>query len=210
MRNLIIIGAGGMGRTLYDIAIESRGYGTDYIIKGFVNDVLYSLEKFSNYPPIIGTIRDYVPEKDDVFVCSIGDVVGKKKCCEMLLSKGAQFITLIHSSARISMNAKIGIGTIIGAFVTIGADAIIGDYTLIQSYSVISHDVIVGNWSRVDTHVVCVGGTKIGDEVSIHTAAVINHKVTVGNKACVGANSFVLRSVKEGITVFGNPAKRII
>ena len=36
MKNLIIIAAGGMGRTFYDIARESLGYGTEFVIKGFI------------------------------------------------------------------------------------------------------------------------------------------------------------------------------
>ena len=33
MKNLIIIGAGGMGRTIYDIARESKGYSVEFQIK---------------------------------------------------------------------------------------------------------------------------------------------------------------------------------
>lgn len=34
MKNLIIIAAGGMGRTLYDMARESLGFATEFVIKG--------------------------------------------------------------------------------------------------------------------------------------------------------------------------------
>ena len=208
MKNLIIVGAGGMGRTLYDMACESAGYKTKFLIKGFLDDNLQALKGFENYPPLLGSITDYQPKTDEVFVCSMGGDV-KKKCIELILEKGGEFWSLVHNTARIGTNVQLGIGNIVGAYTSIGADATIGNYNLIQSYSIIGHDVIVGNWNRIDTHVVCVGGTKVGDEVSIHTAAVLNHKVTVGNRSCVGANSFVIRSVKEGITVFGNPAKQI-
>ncbi len=35
MRNLLIIGAGGFGREVYNSALESIGYGKDFIVKGF-------------------------------------------------------------------------------------------------------------------------------------------------------------------------------
>ena len=38
MKNLIIIGAGGMGRTVYDNALESVGYGETFVVKGFIDD----------------------------------------------------------------------------------------------------------------------------------------------------------------------------
>ena len=62
MKNLIIIGAGGMGRTIYSNALESVGYGEKFVVKGFIDDNLAALDAFENYPPIVGTIRDYQPQ----------------------------------------------------------------------------------------------------------------------------------------------------
>ena len=47
MKNLIIIGAGGMGRTMYDLSRESLGYNTEFIIKGFIDDDLSALSSFN-------------------------------------------------------------------------------------------------------------------------------------------------------------------
>ena len=41
MKNLIIVGAGGMGRSVYCIANGSIGYGIDFEIKGFIDDDLH-------------------------------------------------------------------------------------------------------------------------------------------------------------------------
>ena len=81
MKNLIIIAAGGMGRTFYDIARESIGYGTEFTIKGFIDDNLQALDDFEGYPPILGKISEYQPQEGDVFSCSIGGV-SRKKCME--------------------------------------------------------------------------------------------------------------------------------
>ena len=208
MTQLVIIGAGGMGRTVYDIAKECVGYGNDFEIKGFIDDNLCALDGFENYPPILGTISEYKPQDNEVFTFSIGGEA-RRKCIENLIERGAKFINLIHTTARIGSNVKIGVGNIIAAFTSIGADASIGDYNMIQSYTVIGHDAEIGNFNRIDTHVTCVGGIKIKDETTIHTSAVINHNVTIEDKAKVGACSFVIRKVKEGQTVFGLPAKKL-
>lgn len=50
--------------------------------KGFLND-FPSLDQFENYPPIIGTIENYQPQDEDVFVCSIGDKQ-RKQCIEKI------------------------------------------------------------------------------------------------------------------------------
>lgn len=208
MKKLIIIGAGGMGRTAHDIAIESKGYGNDFIVWGFIDDDVSALDKYEGYPPILGKISDYVPKSDEIFISSIGGD-SRKRCIEALLKRGAIFTNLIHTTSRIGSNVRIGQGNIIAAFATLGADSKIGDFNLIQSSAVIGHDAIIGNYNRIDCHATCVGGIEIGDEVTVHTSAVINHGVKIANRAKVGACSFVIKNVKEGMTVFGIPARTL-
>ena len=209
MKHLIIIVAGGMGRTMYDMARESIGYSTEYDIRGFIDDNTSALDNFDNYPPLLAPIQSYQPKEDEVFVCSIGGAA-RQQCMEAILNKGGQFLTMIHATARIGTNVQIGEGTIIGAYTTIGADAKIGQYNLIQSYTVIGHDSVIGNWNRIDTHVTLVGGTIVQDGADIHTSAMISHNVTIESHSRVAACSFVIRRVKEGTTVLGNPAKKLL
>ena len=209
MKNLIIIGAGGMGREIYDLSTQCHGYNKEYVIKGFLDDWNEALNGYDGYPPVIGKVSDYVVKPEDIFVCSFGDVELKKNCIELILDKGGDFLTLIHPTASIGCNTKIGTGCIVLMNAYIGADCIIEDFVLVQIAAVVGHDVKVGKYSRLDCNTLCVGGTEIKEEVRIHTSAVINHRVVVGRKAQVGACSFVIRKVKEGTTVFGNPAKKI-
>lgn len=209
MKRLIIIGAGGMGRTVYSNALESVGYGDAFEVKGFIDDDLNALDGFPNYPPVIGTISGYQPEADDVFVCSIGGT-SRKPCMENIISRGGEFINVIHRTARLLTNVVIGKGNFIGADTVIGNDVVIGNYNMIQSYTIIGHDVRMGDFNRIDTRVTCVGGVVIEDEVNIHSSAVISHKVTVESKSRVAALSFVIKDVKTGTTVIGNPAKRLM
>ena len=209
MKNLIIIGAGGMGRTLYSNALECLGFGETFVVKGFIDDNLHALDGFPNYPPVIDTILDYLPQEDDVFVSSIGGA-SRRVCMEEIILRGGEFMTLIHQTVRLLANVKLGKGNFIGAHTVIGNDAEIGDYNMIQSYSVIGHDAKIGNYNRIDTRVTCVGGVVIEDEVCIYSSAVISHNVVVETGARVGAQSFVIKRVKAGTTVMGNPAKKLM
>ena len=40
MKHLLIIGARGWGREVYNYAIESRGYRTEFDIKGFLDRIV--------------------------------------------------------------------------------------------------------------------------------------------------------------------------
>ena len=158
---------------------------------------------------MIDTIRDYQPQADDVFVSSIGGA-SRRACMEEIIRRGGEFFSLIHQTVRLLTNVKLGKGNFIGAYTVIGNDAEIGDYNMIQSYSVIGHDARIGNYNRIDTRVTCVGGVVIEDEVNIYTSAVISHNVVVETGSSVGAQSFVIKKVKAGTTVMGNPAKKLI
>lgn len=209
MKKLIIIGAGGMGRCVYCIAENSIGYGSDFTIKGFLDDNLKALDGFNGYEPVLSEIASYQPAPEDVFTCSIGDVETKVKICDALKKKGGKFITLVHKSAVIGKNSKIGEGTIIDEGVHIDPDVMIGSDCLLQAQAIIGHDSVIGNYARIDTQCSLVGGTIVKDRATIYTHAMISHNVTIGEDAVVGACSFVIKSVKPGISVFGVPAKPI-
>lgn len=208
MKNLLILGAGGMGKTIYSIAKGSLGYGKDFRIKGFL-DIRNDDWNTEIYPPIIGSEDEYEIQENDVFVCSVGDVFLKKRICEKMKARGAVFFSLIHKNAVIRDNVKIGDGTIVADFAIVGNDAIIGENVLVLVYANIAHDCVVGDYCRIDAHSMLIGGVKIGNSVTVHTASVLSHKVTVGDNSKVGAMSLVLTKVKENTTVWGIPAKKI-
>lgn len=208
MKQLVIVGAGGMGRTMFDLAQESCGYESEFIIKGFIDDNVKALDGFGGYPPIIGSISEYSPYKEDVFICSIGGKL-RLECISKIIARGGEFIPLIHRTARIGTNVRMGKGNMVGAFTTIAADAQIGDYNFIQSLTIIGHDVRIGDWNRIDSQVMMVGATTIGNRNMIHTGAMINHNVHIGDDCTIGACSFVTMDVESGSTLFSSPARRL-
>lgn len=209
MKELVIIGAGGMGREIYYTAINSLGYGTEFTVKGFIDDDVNVLNGFNGYPPMLGTISGYEVQENDVFACSIGSVEDKVKVCEMIKAKGGRFQTLIHKNSTIKLNTKIGDGTIIDSYAIISCDTEIGENCLIQQAAIIGHDVKIGDYCRLDCQSFFVGAVRVGNRCTVHTSAVLNHKVVVEDDATIGACSFVVKKVKQGTTVFGNPAKML-
>lgn len=209
MKHLIIFGAGGMGRCVYNLALNSIGYGIDFDVKGFLEFDRNVLDGFVGYPPILSDDNNYEICKDDVFVISVGDVQKRKRIYIDYKNKGAEFYTLIHKNALISMNSVIGEGTIIDNGVHLDPDVVIGDNCLIQTFAIIGHDSVIGDNVRIDSQCSLVGGTLVKDDACIYTHAMINHNVVIGENAVVGACSFVMKKVKPGTTVFGVPAKEI-
>ena len=208
MKQLLILGAGGMGKEIYYTARHSIGYGTEFMVKGFLD--FPNPEWDTNiYPPILGLEDDYEIQPDDVFTCSIGDVHLKRKVCEKMKARGAKFQALIFDNVQIRENVKIGEGCIIDSYAHIGSDAVIGENCLIQAFSCVAHDCVIGDYSRIDVRSLLVGGVVVGNNVTVHTNAVVSHKVVLEDDSTVAAMSFVIKKVKAGTTVMGNPAKRL-
>lgn len=206
MKHLVIIGARGFGREIYCSALESIGYGTEFDVKGYLDDKKDALEGYAGYPSIISSVEDYEIQPDDVFICALGDVHWKRHYVQKILDKGGEFITLIHNSAYVSKNVKIGIGCIILAGSRVHCDVTIGNYTTIQPHVIIGHDCRIGNMCQFNSNTMLGGFVTIEDDVTLHTSAILLPKAKVHANAIVGAGSVVLRSIKANTTVFGNPA----
>lgn len=209
MKNLIIIGARGYGREVFDFAQHCAGHNETFTIKGFLDDKKDELDAFENYPPIISSVEDYEITKNDVFIIGLGSVKWVKYYAEIIENKGGEFINLIHSKAVIRNNVKLGKGNIIGAGSLVSTDVKIGNFTQIMSYCVIGHDVVIKEFCRLGDFVFLGGFTEVGSQTFLSVRATIMDRVKIGSNVIVGMGSVVLINIPDSTTVFGNPAKRV-
>lgn len=207
MKNLLIIGARGFGRALYNAAKCCILAGEDMQITGFLDDKPEVLDGFKNYPPIVSSVEDYQIKKNDVFICALGNPIYKKKYVDMIKSKGGRFLTLIHPTAHVGDNTVLGEGCILGINSHICQDVLIGDFVTLDGYASIAHDAKVGSFSHIGTASTAAGSVEIGEMVLIHPGCRIVPHRKVGDRAIVGVGSVVIKNVKADTTVFGNPAK---
>ena len=126
-----------------------------------------------------------------------------------MLEKNAEFINIIHSSSIIHGTAKLGQGIIVSPFSSIGDASVIGDYFVLNGLSCIGHDCVMGDYTCVMSHCDITGHTHIGKKVFIGGGARTVPEAKIEDEAYVGAGSVILRKVKAGKKVFGNPAKEI-
>lgn len=209
MKNLIIIGARGFGREIYNIAIQTKEHNTEWTIKGFLDDKPDVLNNFQNYPSILSSVEEYQIEENDIFICALGDVKYKKKYVNIILGKNGKFTNIIHPTVNLGVNTKIGIGCIICPFTYISNDVTIGNFNTIQSHSAIGHDSNIGNFNQINALTFFGGFTTLGDDITVNPGATILPKTTIGDGAILGINSTILKQVKSNTTVFGTPAKEI-
>ena len=73
----------------------------------------------------------------------------------------------------------------------------------------IGHDVVFEDYVQVNPGAQIGGKVLIGEGVLVGSGSTIREKLKVKRLSTVGSGSVVLSSIGEGITVIGNPAKRL-
>jgi sugar O-acyltransferase (sialic acid O-acetyltransferase NeuD family) len=206
--NLVIIGAGGLAKEVFDLAKICFANNHKFTIKGFLSKEASNFEELG-YGQVYRDSKNYNIEEGDVFFCAIGNVKRRKKVVKRILSKGGKFINLIHPTAIISPSVRLGIGVAIKSYCVISSDVVIGDFTYLQSSVIMGHDVKIGKYCQINSFSFFAGYANTGDCVTVNAGAKLIQNVKVEEEAVVGMGSVVLSKVKRGTTVFGIPAKRL-
>ena len=88
-------------------------------------------------------------------------------------------------------------------------NTVIGRGTKIDNLVHIAHNVKIGV-NCIVVALSCIGGSvKIGDGVYIGIGASIRNQVTIGDGAFIGMGAVVVKDVRAGVTVIGNPAREM-
>ena len=202
--NLIVIGTGGLARefsAFFNDAVNIVGYFSTNIDEFYQFKLPGKFFSGAITPEIVGTTN---------CVIAIGSAAVKKEMSERLRAVGFTFPNLIHPSATIA--TRIGTdaeGIIISPNCVIGSNVLLGRHVYLNFMVGVGHDTKVGDYVQVNPGAQIGGSVIVGNEVLIGSGATIRQGLNIKQKATVGFGSVVFTSVREGITVIGNPAKRL-
>jgi GDP-perosamine N-acetyltransferase len=209
-----LFGVGGFGRPVMSILLEnvrSRHGGDADVV--FVQDEPVSTQL--NGIRIMSTETFLKASRETIyFNVALADPHARKAVCERFLALGLEPVSIISPQASILGPAEMGVGAIICGFCTITTNVRIGDFFHANIYSYVEHDSVIGNYVTFAPRVGCNGNIAIRDLAYVGAAAVIrqgnySEPVIIGRGATVGMGAVVLKSVTDGDTVAGNPARSI-
>lgn len=193
-KRLVIIGAGGHGKVIADIALKN-GY-TDIV---FVDD--NSKGECMSFP-IVGTTSDVEKLNDGntEFVIGIGNNAVRKAFAEKF---DLNWATLIHPSAQIAVNVSIGKGTVVMAGAVINVCASIGVHCIINTCAVVEHDNVIGDYVHISPGVKLSGTVSVGRATWIGTGASVINNISICDDVIIGVGSVVVRDVDKKGTYYG-------
>lgn len=152
--NLLILGAGSQGPVVKEIA-EAIGIFEEIAFLDDNPDNKLAIGPLSDLDKLV----DHFP----MAIPSFGDSKLREKCMNILESRGYIVPSLIHPSATISPNAKLGRSIVVEARCIVSAGATIGRGALLSGASVIEAAAQVGDF------------THIGSSVTVAKAAVVEN-----------------------------------
>lgn len=195
MRSLIILGAGGHGRVVADIA-QALGYETICFV-----DAAYPDLTQSGIWPVVA--KEPSGTSGDIAL-AIGNNKARLRILETISSR---LVSLIHPAASVSPHAQIGAGSVICAGAVVGAFAALGRGCIVNTGASVDHDCILADGVHISPGARLGGGVNVGACSWIGIGAAVREYKTLGADVMIGAGAAVVADVPDGKRRGGVPAK---
>lgn len=204
MRNLIIIGAGGHGKVVADIALCMNIYkqinflDDDYskqIIKG--TKLLGNIEQVASF------------RENSDFIVAIGDNLSRKAIQTDLETNNYSIATLVHPKSVIGTDVSIDRGTVVMAGVVINSISNIGKGCIINTGCHLDHNNTISEFTHISPGSNLAGTVKVGNDCWLGIGCSISNNVSICPKTVIGAGAVVLKNIREPGTYVGVPARKI-
>lgn len=208
MKDLILIGASGYGREIYDMLERINEKEKKYNVIGFIDDNKEIWGTKINTVEVLGGI-DYVKENfydKDIYAAIAIASAGVKKRIVNELDKYVEWETLIDPTAIVSNYCNIGKGTLIGAFNQIGPNAKVGEFCSILYACSIGHDAVLKDYVSVMDYCDITGYDYLEEGVYLGSSVSIIPSIRVCKDSVLGAGAVVCKDIIETGTYVGVPA----
>ncbi len=203
MSRLAILGAGGHGKVLADIA-ELTGWD----VVDFFDDRWPEIKGLECWT-VAGNIEILFSDLQcyQGVIVAIGNNAVRLHKLEQLQQHGARLISLIHPRAVISRYAKIADGCCIMANAVVNPFVELGTGCIINTGATVDHDCVLGKAVHVCPGANLAGEITVGDCCWLGIGSSVKQQVRLGKNVMVGAGATVVNSISDNLTVVGTPAK---
>ncbi|MEV4640426.1 acetyltransferase [Actinoplanes sp. NPDC049548] len=204
---LVIVGAGGFGREVYHYAGNVAMVTGTHRVLGFADDNPRALDGFDLPVDVLGGAGSVGFDAETAFVIAVGDPVVRRRLATVVAKRGGRLATLVHPTAYVARDARLGAGCVVCPFAFVGTGAAVGANTVLNTYASIGHDAVVGDNCVFSPYAVVNGAVDLGSDVFLGTHSAVLPRVRVGCGSKISAGAVVHREVPVGALAAGNPAR---
>lgn len=203
-KELLIVGYGGHGKVLADIAEKTGYYQNIYFLDDDVQIQKSAVSIIGNSDYAIAHKSEY-----DVIV-AIGETERRRKLLEKYEMAGICPVSLIHPEAILPKEgAVIGVGTVVMAGAVIQSGTRLGKGVIVNTASSIDHDCSIGDFAHIAVGSHLAGNVTVGNNTWIGIGAEISNNLYICENVIIGAGATVVKNVTESGVYIGVPAKKI-
>ena len=209
MDNLIIIGAGGLGREVAWLVERINHQSPTWNLLGFVDDNPNLHHTIVNGHPVLGGCETLAAYPDAYAVCAVGAPKVRRRIIERIktISPSRKYATLIDPTVEKSDTVTIGEGCIVCAHCILTVNIRIGDHVIVNLDCKIGHDAVVDDFATVHPSVNISGDVHVGEGAELGTGTRIIQRTAIGRNAVVGIGSVVVNDIPGDCVAVGCPAR---
>ncbi|MBP3366679.1 MAG: acetyltransferase [Treponema sp.] len=206
---IIIIGAGGHAKVLFDVLRQQNRKIIGFVDKNKVLNGTYICGI-----PVLGNdeVLNCYNCSDILLVNGIGSVGSmelRKRIYNNYKKNGFCFETVVHNSAVISSNAILEEGCQILAGAVLSYGCKIGANSIINTKASVDHECIIGRHVHIAPGCTICGGVAVGNETHVGSGSTVIQLCKIGSCSLIGAGSLVLKDIPANARAYGSPANAI-
>lgn len=203
--SVVVVGAGDIGRTAYEIIRALNSNGEAFKVLGFLDD--QPKKGMVQDIPVLGDISWAGQHPEVSYVMAVALPRSKRSILDRLESFKLNYLSLIHPTAVVLDSVRLGVGVLINAGAVVVHDTTLGDFTSVNLNATVGHDCVIEEFVTIGPGANIAGRVSLGRGAFVGLNATVLESITVGSWATVGAGAVVLKEVPAHTVVFGNPAR---
>lgn len=194
MKGLLIVGAGGHGRSVAEAVLAAGSYK----VVGFVDDAASALQHVWALP-VFGATADLTSYREyaDVAIVAMGNNRLREELHGRLTVAGFELATVVHSHAMVSPRAVIGAGCAIMAGAIVGTEAQLGAGVIVNCGAVVDHDCRVDDFGHLGVNAAMSGGSVLGRGAWMQAGSVLGYGAMVDAWRVLGPGEAVNKTINR-------------
>jgi sugar O-acyltransferase (sialic acid O-acetyltransferase NeuD family) len=197
--SIVIVGAGGHGREVLDVAEACGRSCLGFLDDGEPDVALLAARGMTVLGPTTMSV-------DAELLIGVGSSRARADLARRLGS-ATTAPAVVHPTASVGSGVRLGAGSVLCAGVRLTTNITIGRHGYVGPNATIGHDAVIEDTVTVLPGAVLSGAVVAEEQVSVGAGAVVVQGVVLGAGCTVGAGAVVLRDVAPGVTVAGVPAR---